>query len=1413
MATKHIVPWPDADLASRETVFAALVQRGVKRVVARVISELRSAPLTAAKVVPTTPPVTMEKMEEAVKATWSIFVESELVPAATEVFATGGELTLAGIEDATGDFFDPMTDDSAAEYLSVATNRMVNISETIWKGIRDELLAGYAAGESIPEIAARLTKFPQVNAYRSVVVARTEVVSAANAGAYIQMLETGLDAQKEWISTDDPRTRESHRHAEGQTVDLTEEFTVGIYTDGVKTGEEGMEFPGDPTASAGNVIQCRCTLGFAFSEEDDVLTADAFIEAEHPRANDGKFAKKAGTGLLVILPNFDKLTDNQMASFVKGIHTSNWDKYSQEQKDSIIKRAAKIPGEKGDAATNKLFLLFTQDKKNKLQANADLNKPTPTTPNANSGPAAILGGKDKKTGKKAAPGKPVYLRVKAVFETDYEDGAIVAVKKGSNERIVWNGQTKKMERQKKVGSDWETTESLTRGALMAKYKNEEGWTTPTASDGEPTTAQMDVLNNILADVQADQPPVFNPQETPPASAPSAAGGGKPIMLRTKVLFGTKYEPGDVVAFKAGADGTEERLIWNGKKMERQGRDFDNNWQTTETLTRGAVYQKYKDEEGWTAPVAASPDKGEAEIVPPAASEDVLPGQDADGNGVITSTEETVDFEPVSAPEPAPPIVVKEMKEVSPSLLPTGPIPTAEQLTFTGKVVGTHNGKIFKDPQGGEWLFKAAPKAFADVDVITANLHERVGLFTPATGTMRINGEYGSIQRLIKSTEPFGHKFDPAALSFKDTVAIQKEQVFDWLVANHDAHAKNLLKDTEGNIFGIDKGQSFKWFGGDKLDWNFQPNEHPQAANTLWKAFAEGAPGVAVINPQDSELRSFIENIQNIPDAEYREAIRPYAEGIAGKGLLGKGGPAYLGISSPGFPANDVEAFLDAAVARKNNLLKDFDALFKKASAARQAKLGVPGPPPPPVVALAPVPGIKPKSVPLNFTTDMLTGKTSTGYQHLQVIAEKPAQEGLPAQRLIWNAKSKKFIRQYQADSGNNTNSWYNANVYTKTAAHSVFKGAAGWFTPTSTQDSSGGATPGSAAVPTIANPVATPKPKPVAKPKVPKFDVATLQAQSDLHGLTIQAQEALYASFRNHDGKFIRTSSPSPLIFKALATAVDKHNKLNPTSQITMLGAVRAIDTRASKNAGQNLHLFETKVVDWLGTPSGKTTATKFLADLALTPEQKAQANQAKVSTKLGAFNEIKISQPDKGPFNGNANFLSKTPSQALEMQKKMGDWTSAERASLRHYTGNNFTEINGQLRGKYPPTPSVMAHAANMQRGMKPLPEGVILYRGTGPTAALPGNIEAYKDLIGGTFVDHGFFSTSIGPRSGQIKLTIEAPKGTPAAYVQNISHYPNELEMLLGAGLRYEILSAKEENSGWNSVIAVRVRVVPNE
>ena len=148
----------------------------------------------------------------------------------------------------------------AAFVTTVGVQKVSQITETTEGQIRRSVSEGIAEGLSLPQIAANIrARAPQIASVRSAVIARTEVHSAAMWAQVEAVRETGLVLRKQWVAAKDERTRTlddgpfDHAAMDGETVDMDKAFIVG--------GEE-LEFPGDPSGSPGNIINCRCVMNF-----------------------------------------------------------------------------------------------------------------------------------------------------------------------------------------------------------------------------------------------------------------------------------------------------------------------------------------------------------------------------------------------------------------------------------------------------------------------------------------------------------------------------------------------------------------------------------------------------------------------------------------------------------------------------------------------------------------------------------------------------------------------------------------------------------------------------------------------------------------------------------------------------------------------------------------------------------------------------------------------------------------------------------------------------------------------------------------------------------------------------------------------------------------------------------------------
>lgn len=141
--------------------------------------------------------------------------------------------------------------------VTKAGKRIKGITDTTIEKVQSVIEKGVSEGLGVDKIARFLkAEWLELTTWRARLIARTEIVSASNAGSFIGAQATGLSLKKEWIATRDKRTRPDHLTADGQQVGMDEKFKVG--------GSE-MSYPGDPEGSRDEVIGCRCSIGYVES--------------------------------------------------------------------------------------------------------------------------------------------------------------------------------------------------------------------------------------------------------------------------------------------------------------------------------------------------------------------------------------------------------------------------------------------------------------------------------------------------------------------------------------------------------------------------------------------------------------------------------------------------------------------------------------------------------------------------------------------------------------------------------------------------------------------------------------------------------------------------------------------------------------------------------------------------------------------------------------------------------------------------------------------------------------------------------------------------------------------------------------------------------------------------------------------
>lgn len=242
-------------------------------------------------------------------------------------------------------------------------------------------------------------------------------------------------------------------------------------------------------------------------------------------------------------------------------------------------------------------------------------------------------------------------------------------------------------------------------------------------------------------------------------------------------------------------------------------------------------------------------------------------------------------------------------------------------------MGTGQMYQFEDQGGNEYIFKPGQSKSGKPEAFRAYIQEAgykiQGIVDPDSavpvGTITIDTPdgtmFGAMQKRITGIDPgFSLKswqYGTGPAPSPEVIAqLQRENVTDWLLGNYDSHGGNFLLTNDGRLIGVDKEQAFRYManpGSHTMSYSFHPNaaygEQEPIYNTLYRKFAHGEIDIDLNN-----TLTYIKRIEAIPDAEYREIFRNYAEAMHGKSFK-------------------AEQLLDEIVARKQGLRSTFEGFY------------------------------------------------------------------------------------------------------------------------------------------------------------------------------------------------------------------------------------------------------------------------------------------------------------------------------------------------------------------------------------------------------------------------------------------------------------------------------------------------------
>lgn len=187
-------------------------------------------------------------------------------------------------------------------------------------------------GQTPPQLAASIAGIAAMDQRAAMKAARTAVTSAHSLGklkGYERAADMGIDVKKQWLASLDSRTRGSHRHLDGEMVELDAEFSCGL------------KYPGDPDGPASEVYNCRCTLVPVIGdiEPDEVKRASKLGDMTYEQWRNEHEVKRGGThkfsgGIKWIQGNADLETteDPSDMSWINETARSKWEQDREKVK-------------------------------------------------------------------------------------------------------------------------------------------------------------------------------------------------------------------------------------------------------------------------------------------------------------------------------------------------------------------------------------------------------------------------------------------------------------------------------------------------------------------------------------------------------------------------------------------------------------------------------------------------------------------------------------------------------------------------------------------------------------------------------------------------------------------------------------------------------------------------------------------------------------------------------------------------------------------------------------------------------------------------------------------------------------------------------------------------------------------------
>ncbi len=206
--------------------------------------------------------------------------------------------------------------------------------------------------------------------------------------------------------------------------------------------------------------------------------------------------------------------------------------------------------------------------------------------------------------------------------------------------------------------------------------------------------------------------------------------------------------------------------------------------------------------------------------------------------------------------------------------------TLKQADDAGKYAGSHGNQLFVDPSGKKFIFKAADPTISRAEEAAARIGRLIlGDKVAPAKFVKLGGKSGVLIGEVAghALNESNHSEPPQAALKEHFDDVIQHHIVDWLTSNHDGHAGNFLS-SDGALNAIDKGQSWRFFGKDKLDHNVKHN----ASWPIYKKFWDGVQSGKLKGDMVAAAAKALDMADKITPEQFEAIITPYVLTAAGK---------------------------------------------------------------------------------------------------------------------------------------------------------------------------------------------------------------------------------------------------------------------------------------------------------------------------------------------------------------------------------------------------------------------------------------------------------------------------------------------------------------------------------------------------